>query len=258
MFAGPNAFSACPDGDRAALRAVLERYRKNSAILEVDASGAAFDTRLPEHGHLYCVLGGRVSLQWENLPAGNGVALCTCCEADLFGELASGLLDLPWLDLGLRACPVASRRTRVALLLEIPCAATAELLRTQSFERALAAMTILRMASSALAWMPLRREPALAVGHFCVVPTCGTVHRLHPTLRYLGYRAAVEKTVTFGELAHLTGFVVNAVRAGLRKLEALGYINAVSERVGGTYVTVDHVDALIVALSRRSLTPIAQ
>lgn len=229
IFAGTNAFSACPKADQVALRAFLDGQRDRLAVYEMNAAGVAFANGRPPIGNLYCVLKGCISLQWEN-EAGTSLGLFTCREGDLFGELGSlALLGLPSVDLGLQAAPIASRDCRMACLLEFPGRTVVELLKNRSFHCQLVDAAFRRL-TNGVAWMPLRHDPTLVVAHFCVSSTCGEDLVFHSSLQYLASRVTVKKTVTFEELRRLSGFAVNSVRKELSALEELGYIHTTKDR----------------------------
>ncbi len=253
VLAGPNAFSECPPADRATLRAILDRQRPKLAVYDLKAD-LPFADRQPPHGNLYCVLKGCFSLQWDD-PNGRSLAFLTCSEGALFGEFAPGLLDLPLVDFGLHATPLASRTCRMARLLEFPKDTVTELLKNRHFHGRLADTAVARLCDR-VGWLPLRHDPTLATAHFCVSPMCGINLEFHPTLRYLGNRVTVAKTLTFEELARMTGFVINTVRNALDNLEELGYLHAVSDPILATRVSVERVDALVDGLRLRTLTDV--
>lgn len=250
VFIGPNAFSECPESDRVTLRAVLDRHLQQLTVRTLHATGLKVANESGQRGSLYCVLKGRVSLEWKNA-AGRSFAYAQYDEGEVFGELGSGLLDLPPVNFGLEACSIPSRTARTADVLECPDSVVAQFRTCAQFERPLVQQA-LRDSFNAAALGFLRHDSKLAVAHCCISPRCGTAIQLHPTLHYLGERVAVRKTISLDELSRLAGLALNAVRPALRALKKAGYVGVVRSR--STQITVVQVEALLEAVTNRSFT----
>ena len=254
LFRGDNAFARCSPRNRRILRRVIEQHVEEVVIYELGPRHATFPKDPLPLNHLYGVLRGRVRVQWESGPE-RQFSLGYHSASETFGEVQCGLVGgASPLQLHVRA--VQSRKERQVRLVEFPTAVLAQLLKNSEFHSELASGAFAQLRHALLRVIPtLLGEPALTLAHVCISPWSGTERKLHRTMRYLGARVCVKKTISIDELMHLAGFAApNTVRKWLALLKQRQLIRTRSRRPDRTRIFIPNVDRVVSALTRGGLT----